>query len=146
MFIIGFPLGISIGEGLPLWKSGYIASEPYFDVTLGGEISDTRGPSGGRTISAFFIDSQTRSGMSGSPVFASYTGTWDMRNPYVTPTASDYSERPDEIILSGIAREFIGCYSGRAGTVGHEAALGICWRKDAIEAICSARVRGQNPH
>ena len=40
VFIIGFPRSISVGIGLPLWKSGYIASEPYFDVTIGGQISD----------------------------------------------------------------------------------------------------------
>ena len=34
VFIIGYPLGISISVGLPVWKSGYVASEPHFPVTL----------------------------------------------------------------------------------------------------------------
>lgn len=42
-FVIGFPNAISSGFGLPIWKSGYIASEPYYDVIIGGEISEISG-------------------------------------------------------------------------------------------------------
>ena len=38
VFFIEFPRAISVGFGLPIWKSGYIASEPHYDVTLGGEV------------------------------------------------------------------------------------------------------------
>ena len=82
VFIVGFPRSISVGIGLPLWKSGYIASEPYYDATIGGQISQTGGLQGGLEVPAFFIDSQTREGMSGSPVFGSYTGAWDTADPY----------------------------------------------------------------
>ena len=68
VFIIGFPRSISVGFGLPVWKSGYIASEPYYDVTIGGEPSELGGVQNGHKLPAFFIDSQTREGMSGSPV------------------------------------------------------------------------------
>jgi len=37
---------------------------------------------GGHTLPAFFIDSLTREGMSGSPVFASHTGNWNIKDPY----------------------------------------------------------------
>ena len=30
VYVIGFPHAISVGPGLPIWKSGYIASEPQF--------------------------------------------------------------------------------------------------------------------
>lgn len=145
VFVVGFPKAISVGKGLPLWKSGYIASEPYFDVTIGGEISDVGGLAGGQTIPAFFIDSQTRPGMSGSPVFACFTGTWDTTNPYKSPEVADLRQRPDDIILAGTATQFVGCYSGRVGSSEHQAALGLCWRADVIEDICAAKVRAQNP-
>ena len=147
VFIVGFPRSISVGTGLPLWKSGYIASEPHYDVTIGGQISDVGGLRNGRTIPAFFIDSQTREGMSGAPVFASYTGAWDTTNPYepLNLDAPDFWSR-DDVVLGGSAAEFVGCYSGRVGANEEGAALGLCWRKDVIELICSAKRPGTNPH
>lgn len=82
VYVIGFPSSLSSGFGLPIWKSGYIASEPAYDVILGGKLSEFGGMRGGTKIPAIFIDSLTRSGMSGSPVFASYTGNWDITDPY----------------------------------------------------------------
>ena len=147
VFIVGFPRSISVGIGLPLWKSGYIASEPYYDATIEGEISDLGGLTNGRTIPAFFIDSQTREGMSGAPVFASYTGAWDTAEPYgpLSFDAPNFFNRTD-VILSGTASEFVGCYSGRVGVEEEGAALGLCWRKDVIELICHAKKPGDNPH
>ena len=43
VYVIGFPHAISVGPGLPIWKSGYIASEPHFDVTIGGQRKDIGG-------------------------------------------------------------------------------------------------------
>src|SRR5262245_8381865 len=53
-FIIGFPRSLSVGFGLPILKSGYIASEPFYDVTLGGKVSETGGLQGGTKLPAFF--------------------------------------------------------------------------------------------
>lgn len=147
VFIIGFPRSISVGIGLPLWKSGYIASEPYFDITLSGQISEVGGLTKGFNIPAFFIDSQTREGMSGSPVFASYTGTWNPADPYGPLNLEDPKNllSPD-VIIGGTATEFIGCYSGRAGSKEEGAALGLCWRKEVIERICSNKKPGTHPH
>ena len=147
VYILGFPRSISVGFGLPLWKSGYIASEPHYDVTIDGQISDIGGLVGGVKLPAFFIDPQTREGMSGSPVFASYTGNWDTTDPYGTcdPGSPGFYER-DHIFLGTEAKEFVGCYSGRIGGNEQEAALGLCWRKDVIEHICSSGKRGKHPH
>ena len=142
VFIIGFPEGISVSSGLPIWKSGYIASEPYYSVTVGGSVAEVGGLKGGRTLPAFFLDSQTRSGMSGSPVFAAYTGTWNTVDPYAP--GSVLQQNPADVAL-GAGVEFVGCYSGRVRSSEHEAALGLCWRTDVIEAVCSAKVRGQHP-
>ncbi len=56
LFIVGFPHGFSAGDFLPIWKKGAVASEPLFE------------PEG---LKRFYIDSFTKPGMSGSPVFAS---------------------------------------------------------------------------
>ena len=147
VFIIGFPMAISVGAGLPVWKSGYIASEPFYDVTIGANPRVPRLIRDRLTIPAFFIDSQTREGMSGSPIFASYTGAWDTVDPYRPLNFEEpgFWNRSD-VVLGGTAREFIGCYSGRVPSVEGGAALGICWKHDAIEEICSAKKRGEYPH
>lgn len=146
-FVIGFPRSISVGFGLPLWKSGYIASEPFYNVTLGGEISNIGGLKNGINVPAFFLDTLTREGMSGSPVFSSYSGTWDMEDPYrdFDPNSKEFWSR-DNIAIGGSAMEFIGCYSGRVGRSEEGAALGLCWRTDVIDAICASKARAKHPH
>lgn len=147
VFIIGFPSSISVYIGLPLWKSGYIASEPYYDVIIGGSISEVGGLLGGFKAPAFFIDSQTREGMSGSPVFASYTGNWDSQDPYggIPFDSPDFWKRSD-VFLGSTGREFVGCYSGRIGDGEERAALGLCWRREIIDHICASRKTGKHPH
>ena len=136
IFVVGFPMAISVGFGLPLWKSGYVASEPYYDIEIEG-----------LNVPAFFLDTQTRSGMSGAPVFASYTGMWDVTDPYAKIDLDDPSfwDR-DDVVLNGTANEFVGCYSGRVLGRENEAALGLCWQKDAIDLICTNGVPGKHPH
>jgi hypothetical protein len=146
-FVIGFPRSLSVGFGLPLWKSGYIASEPHYDVSIRGELAPIGGLAGGTIIPAFFIDTLTREGMSGSPVFAAYTGTWDTNDPYsdFDPASAEFWTRND-IAIGANALEFIGCYSGRVGRNEEGAALGLCWRADVIDAICLAKVVAKHPH
>ena len=148
VFVIGFPHAISVGFGLPLWKSGYVASEPHYDVQLAGRLRAYGGLAGGKNIPAFFIDSQTRAGMSGSPVFGRFYGSWDMTDPYreVDPAEPGFSKRDDVALWGSEGTQFIGCYSGRAGKDENEAALGLCWHTDVIETICRARKPANNPH
>ena len=148
VFVIGFPRSISVGFGLPLWKSGYIASEPHYDVTVGGQPQKYGGMIGGDTLPAFFIDARTRAGMSGSPVFAHFIGSWDLSDPY---QAIDLDEpnlwrRNDVVLFGSGCREFVGCYSGHIASNEEEAALGLCWRKDVIEDVCRGGRRGEHPH
>jgi hypothetical protein len=146
-FIIGFPKSLSVGFGLPIWKSGHIASEPHYPIMIGGNISEVGGLKNGKELPAFYIDSQTREGMSGSPVFASYTGNWDTSNPYnkLDPDAPDFFER-DDIALGENRMEFVGCYSGRIGNELEGAALGLCWTVDTINEICKSKIIGSHPH
>ena len=148
VFVIGFPRAISVGFGLPLWKSGYVASEPHYDIDLAGSLSEFGGMQGGTRIPAFFVDAQTRAGMSGSPVFARYYGSWDTIDPYrkIDPNEDGFWERDDVALWGSEGTQFIGCYSGRAAANESEAALGLCWRRDAIEATCRGRKLGSNPH
>ena len=53
--IIGFPMGLTSGGKLPIWKTGHVASD--IDIDWDGK-------------PAFLIDATTKSGMSGSPVIA----------------------------------------------------------------------------
>jgi hypothetical protein len=53
--IVGFPFGETQGGGLPIWKTGTIASD--LDINYGGKAK-------------FLVDTTARSGMSGSPVYA----------------------------------------------------------------------------
>ncbi len=138
VFIVGFPKSISSGPGLPIYKSGYVASEPDFDAIIGGTPSMVGSMKDGMKVPAFYIDSLTREGMSGSPIFASYTGIWNPDDPY----ASGELELKDSSFI-GSAVQFIGCYSGRAtGERETDAALGLCWRESVIREICEARKSG----
>ena len=95
VFVIGYPLALSVGPGLPLWKSGYIASEPNYGVRIGGRLSPVGGLAGAPDLPAFFLDSQTRQGMSGSPVFAAYVGMWNTVDPYAP--GSVLTQYPDDV-------------------------------------------------
>ena len=147
VFIIGYPKSISIGFGLPIWKSGFIASEPHYDVTIDGEISEMGGLSDGKNLPAFFIDSLTREGLSGSPVFSSFFGMWDMTDPYKDPdpNSSDFWSRND-VAIGGNATQFVGIYSGRLRDKEDKSALGLCWREETIIDVCRGKKLGTHPH
>lgn len=153
VFVIGFPSSISVGFGLPIWKSGFIASEPAYPITLFGKPGPFGAMVGGIKIPAFFIDFRGWHGMSGSPVFASYSGVWNMKEPYeeIDMDAPDFWSR-DDIALNGKATEFVGIYSGRmtdpdAKRFGIEPAdLGICWTVEAIRATCLSENATTHPH
>ena len=142
VFVIGFPKTLSTGPGLPVWKSGHLASEPEFEVRINGIISDIGGLSGGKKLPAMFLDIQTREGMSGSPIFAFYSGVWDRTNPYKMlhnePAGQDN-------LIYGVAFQFFGCYSARVGDKEESASLGLCWSKEIIRQVCNGRP-GKHPH
>lgn len=146
VFVFGFPSSISIYIGLPIWKAGYIASEPFYDVTIGGKVSKQGGLKFGLDLPAFFIDAQTREGMSGAPVFANYIGNWNMKNPYeiINPDLPEFWNS-NEIAIGENRLEFIGCYSGRIGKEEEGATLGLCWRENTIRLICSEKKIGEHP-
>lgn len=86
--IVGYPMDLNLQDGLPVWKSGVVASEPF--EPLGG-------------LPAFTIDALTRAGMSGSPVL--------LRKQAVRFTSKA------TILQANDGEEFrvAGIYSGRFG-------------------------------
>src|ERR1700751_5274887 len=63
--IVGFPFGETQGGGLPIWKTGTIASD--LDINYGGKAK-------------FLVDATARSGMSGSPVYARRFGNYQSKS------------------------------------------------------------------
>lgn len=113
VFILGYPFGISSGGGLPIWKRASIASEPVIDIN---------------DLPKMFVDTASRSGMSGSPVVLK-------------------ERRPVTIIdkEKGFSRNFmrfVGVYSGRIGADDElKAQLGIIWKSNVIEEIINQKVQ-----
>jgi hypothetical protein len=106
-FVLGYPQTLSAG-GLALWKRASVASEPTFDVD---------------GLPKFYIDTASRSGMSGAPVFC--YSLWRLL--------------PDGRRETGYFRRFIGIYSGRIlGEDDMAAQLGIVWKEQAIRDTIEA--------
>lgn len=115
VFVLGYPRGMSGGAKLPIWKRGTIATEPDFDL---------------EGLPKFWIDTATREGMSGSPVYAQATGMW---------FEEEKLEMDDAIF--GTGRRFAGIYSGRVGADPLQAQLGIVWKVRAIEETIEHSLR-----
>ena len=116
IFILGFPLSIHANR-LPIWKRGSIACEPTLLIDK---------------VPKFYIDSATRSGMSGSPVFI--------------VTSGGFSDSNGRFWLNSRKRyKFIGVYSGRCAPdpipknkeedQHFRAQIGIVYRAQALTEI-----------
>ncbi len=113
VFVIGYPKGIHL-QNLPIWKRATIASE--IDIPAY------------KDQPTFLVDTATRQGMSGSPVFAL------VKPPYFTSPGN-------QVLAGGSGKKFLGIYSGRLGENEFEAQLGIIWKKEAIESIFNNKVK-----
>lgn len=103
--VIGFPFGITTGGKLPIWSTGFIATE--FEVDH-------------EDLPLFLIDCRSRKGQSGSAVIA-YRGN----NAYTEPGGN----------IVGFASKnlkFLGIYSGR---INAESDLGRIWKPRVIKEI-----------
>lgn len=87
VFAVGFPLGLSLTQGAAIWKRGSIATEPAIPID---------------GMHKFLVDSATREGMSGSPVYV-----WKEYSERKTPRMG-FSLTDSGYFLAGI-------YSGRYG-------------------------------
>lgn len=119
VFVLGFPRGMSGRVLTPIWKRGTIATEPSLDHD---------------NLPMFLIDTATREGMSGAPVYAQEVGTW------LPEGTSDESQR-----TFGKGRMFVGAYSGRVHAEDEfKAQLGIVWKLEAIEQIIRGEREGRD--
>jgi hypothetical protein len=112
LFVVGYPFRDYNTNGhRPIWKSGTLASDPNFDWN---------------GHPAFLIDSATRPGMSGSPIFRRVFG----------PAALVRGEGKLETKLDAVVTtQFVGIYSGHL-TSGHEAiTIGIGWPAHLFEEL-----------
>ena len=109
--IIGFPRGIAASGKFPIWKTAHVASDLDLDCD-------------GKPI--FVVDTTTKPGMSGSPVFARRIGG-AMR------TSKGFG------IMAGEVTRFLGVYSGRINDDGTDAMdrynLGRVWKAEALKEL-----------
>jgi Trypsin-like peptidase domain len=118
-FVLGYPLGMSGGAHFPIWKRATIATEPDFDLD---------------GLPRFYIDTATRKGMSGAPVYAQEVGYW------LPEGESDQSKA-----LIGKGRRFVGVYSGRLGADDEfKAQLGIVWKESALISLIESALAGSD--
>jgi hypothetical protein len=110
--VVGYPNGkLSCGK-FPIWKTGHVASD-Y-------EVNYYTGPS-------FLIDATTRSGMSGSSVFAGREGGYQNTNGGI-------------IYTGGLITKFLGVYSGRVlEETGFDSSIGIVWKPENVLGLLSIR-------
>lgn len=117
VFVLGYPRGLSGGGLLPIWKRATIATEPDIEVD---------------DLPKILIDTATRDGMSGSPVFAISDGMYE-------------DLQGNSIITTGRSVRFVGVYSGRnIGETEIEAQLGLVWKAEAIKEIILAKKVGKS--
>jgi len=99
--VVGFPFGIKAG-GLPIWVTGFIASEMDVDF---------------EDLPLFLIDCRCRKGLSGSPVIVhASNGLVNMKDSSV-------------LHFKAPITKFLGIYSGR---VNEESDLGKVWKASAL--------------
>ncbi len=109
-FVLGYPRGMSGGGHFPIWKRATIATEPDFDLD---------------GLPRFYIDTATREGMSGSPVYAQEVGYWLPED-----------ENNENKAVIGKGRRFVGVYSGRLGAEDEfKAQLGIVWKESGLISL-----------
>lgn len=119
VFVLGYPEGLTGGALFPIWKRGSFASIPQLDLD---------------GMPKILIDTATRRGMSGSPVYAIYRG-----NIY------DEKSKSVAYLSSETGRRFIGIYSGRVDDDTFSAQIGIVWKEKAILETIHGNVIGANP-
>jgi hypothetical protein len=106
-FIIGYPRGLCGDGRTPIWKRATIASEP--DNTYKGDL-------------VFLVDTATREGMSGSPVF-------------LVRREAALSDRNRRGIDEEKKEKLIGVYSGRIGTDELGVQLGMVWSVEMLRLL-----------
>jgi len=118
-FIVGYPLGLIARAPVPVWKRATIATDPAYEPD---------------DMPKVYVDTATRSGMSGSVVVARHVV---VGRSYVKKDGTQ-----SEPMLYAIRDTVLGIYSGRVGAHNVEAQLGIVWKRQLIDETVSGQVAG----
>jgi hypothetical protein len=110
VYIVGYPFGLDHGYYWPIWIRGTVASEPSLNFTYKED-----------EYPLFLVDSRTRSGQSGSPVYL------QRRHFTEIPKSADVLPRS----------RLLGVYTGR---INAESDLGLTWHIGEVERICRAEL------
>jgi hypothetical protein len=102
--IVGFPYGLAQQAGLPVWKTGTLASD--FAINVGGK-------------PIFLVDTTSRPGMSGSPVYAIRTGAYRASDGFLKMSTGASTKR------------FLGVYSEQIAA----AEIGGVWKAEAMMGL-----------
>lgn len=109
VFILGFPFG-RLGIGMPVWKQGSLASEPFLAPNMDHRFS--------------IVNTASRPGMSGFPVIQRVHGQVELEDAYGRNASGDE------------ACSFIGIYSGRFHTNdAADAQLGRVWPAILVQEV-----------
>jgi trypsin-like peptidase len=108
--VVGFPFGMLGAGALPLWVTGFVASEPVVNYN---------------DLPIFIIDCRARSGQSGSAVIAYRSG------------GAVQLDDGQLVMFPGAASRFLGVYSGR---ISEQSDLGIVWKASAIQELVSSLI------
>lgn len=116
VFVLGYPKGIASNGIFPIWKRASVASEPQVSTILNGIEHEN----------AFFIDTLTKSGMSGSPVVC-----------LTKPGDEMYAEDGTPIPIHNAEAFVVGVYAGREGITQeeYELSVGRVWKIGAVEKM-----------
>lgn len=116
VFVLGYPYSLTGGGSFPIWKRGSVATEPEIDY---------------EGLPKYFIDTATKSGMSGAPVIFRRVGFHNKSGKNLNLQT-----------VVGEIQNFVGIYSGRViGENDFDAQLGIVWKRDVIEEIINGQLR-----
>ena len=115
LHVIGYPYG-QIGGPFPIWSKGFIASEPDVDVS---------------GLPVFLIDCRSRTGQSGSPVFAHLRA-----GAVVQHKGRDWQAKKP-------VNYFVGVYSGRLRP---DSDLGLVWKRSCLEELVNHAVAYGTQH
>jgi hypothetical protein len=118
-FVVGYPLGITTGLPVPVWKRASIATEPSLDAN---------------NLPCLLVDTATREGMSGSLVLARHV----ILGPFKKKDGSMASQS-----MYAVRDQILGVYSGRLGDDQVKAQLGIVWKRQLIDEVVNGCCRGQ---
>ena len=108
VFVVGYPFGLSVADKFPIWKRASVASEPILDA---------------EGLPLIYVDTATRSGMSGSPVVYRQRRGISVINK-------------EKQHFSRFFMSFVGVYSGRIGeNKDFTVQLGKVWKASVIDEI-----------